>query len=689
MSQFDFPRIHFSGSAFINPATANNNILLPLVTYHPIQVKAILPPRIYLSQDLLYLYRLGGLPIPEADRILSDEKKQQYIEIKPVDTREKFMTWAVTPLGSSSLDALYHVLYELVLTKRTQKPLTGHLPANWNFFGGMEFGFQGVTVTGVVARNDREKPQLFTLETSASPPEIAVLLGATLHMENEQGKSSAVMVDVLPTLAFYSQVFCDRLQLKKDGVSILNGKPRKASLRFLNQHRIINQEGAQAASGSFFSVIPTHDLESGELAPIMQFFLMHGEKDRPIKGVFIQYNIFEVKENLLPDYTILGEKGNPAYATVAGTFSPWYEEDMASITMGRFLVPENPFLNTIRLAPVVCRVDIEREVISLDFLGSIPEQCTQYAPIPYYETYPLGLLRLVLLQEGTTPLEIGQFQIDDASFSREYLFKTGGIVDLPLKNTHGITQEAFLNSTLGLLGVTKSTGLEVGKEVLLLKESDYMVASDQAGLYADQGDDPVEGYKSNSLFKEPCLIRVFKKGQPAQGPLPMTIMELKITEGGAAATGKEYLKTTAFSDNQMLLFPTDQAANSLYIFYPGNQVPSSNDLISDIVRTSFFISLRILPAHDYGKYLDTNHPEYSPLISFEVLYREVLQVYDLIFPMASVITPFTEAHFSRGWKYLQGRLSPDQWGTATYMPSSRDLSRDQWELFCKWASGLS
>jgi hypothetical protein len=99
------------------------------------------------------------------------------------------------------------------------------------------------------------------------------------------------------------------------------------------------------------------------------------------------------------------------------------------------------------------------------------------------------------------------------------------------------------------------------------------------------------------------------------------------------------------------------------------------------------VSLRVLPKKDYGKYLDPNHTEYPTPVTFEVLYKELLQTSDLIFPMASLITPFTEAYFRKGGKFIKQRMSPDNWASASYMPSSRDMSEEQWKLFCRWLDG--
>ena len=682
MSQFDFPRINFSGRAFINPGTANNNILLPLVTYDPIRVKAVLPPRIYLSQELLILHKLDALPMPDNQLILEDDD-QCYMEIEPINTRQKFIEWATTPLGNSSLDVTYHALYELVTTKRTGKPLTGSLPANWNFYGGMEFGFQNVTVKSVAISDD----QLLTPETPECPSDIAEMLGATLRMETETGENRAVMIDVLPGLAMFSQVFCDGIQLQRDESVLLSGKPLKGSLRFLNLNRIVNQEGVLSGSGTFFSVIQLEEMPDGMQSSVMRLFRQYSQKQKPIRGVFIRYNLFEVVENQMPDYSILGTTGNPALSTVMGSLTPWYEGEMKSIAMERQLLPEAPFLTDKVLTSFVCRVDVDCQMVRLDMSGSIPEQFINEQELTY-ETYSLGTLRLALLRTGKPDITIGTFQIDATHFNRERVLKTGGIIDLSFGGNEALTQYAFDEGLLALYGPSKSAVDAEGNEVLLMKENEYMIASDQAGLYADQGQDVTEGYTSYGLKKEPCQVRVFQRGKPYTETLPMTIMALTITKSGTSSSVSQFLETSSFRDGQTVVFPTDQAANVMYVFYPGLPASVSDNVLADLIKTGFFVSLRVLPEPDYGKYLDPAHPDYPTPITFEVLYEELLQTYDFVFPKASLITPFTEDYFRRGWQFIGQRMAPSNWASATYMPSSRDMHAAKWDLFRRWVTGL-
>ncbi len=681
MSQFDFPRINFAGRAFINPGTANNNVLLPLLTYDPIAARPVLPPRIYLTPDLLRLHKLGGLPVPEQQRIHTDTDGQRYLEIEPVDTAEKFQTWMTTPLGDCSLDKDFHALYPLVKVKRSGLPLSGHLPANWNYYGGMEFGFREVRVGSVEAPVASGKPVLYSGETPDCPPDIAALLGAALDMAHDNGRTAAVMIDVLPTLALYSQVFCDMLRLKKGDMFFLKGRPRKGSLRFLNLERIVNQEGVIAASGTFFSVIPAAEVEGGDQSPLLAFFRKYSRDERPIRGVFLRYNLFEVSEDQMPDYRQLGARGNPATASVAGSLTPWYEEDMCSIGMGRQLAPEGSFAGGKKLAPLVCRVDAGRQVVVLDLLGSIPE--ARLDESSGFETYPLGPLRLALLDAAGIPdRTLGSFRINAEHYPRAHWLHTSGILEIPLPAEAGLN-EALLED--GTLAVFADAG---GQKAPLLRECAFMLASDQAGMYAEAGQDPQAGYRCYGADREACSIRVYHKGKPFAGVLPMTVMELRMTASAASAAVQPFLRTAHFRDGQTLDFPTTQAANAMYVFFPGAPPDISKDMVPEVLRTGFFVNLRVLPRRDYGKYLDPKHPEYPTPVPFELIYRELLEPYVLTLPVSAIITPFTEDYFRKGWLFIRQRMAPGNWASASYMPSTRDMPEGLWALLCRWGASV-
>jgi len=691
MSQFHFPRINFNGQAYINPSTGNNSFFQPIVFYDPILTKALLPPRLYLLEKHLApgkkISDLTAL-IPGGAHINRDESGTDYIEILPVDNLLIFKEWATTPLGDHEIDKNYHPLYGFIRGDKSQKSIMGSCPGYWNYYGDMTFRFQDVLVNSVQVFDRRNGIQIFDIQNGKGSTPFDEIIGAELKMEDYYGKDWGVMIDVCPTMALYSQVFCDFLTLEKDGRKLLRGKPCKASLRFLNFSRIINQFTIEAASGSFFCTIAIDDLDNKDQEPLLHFFTQHLSNSVRLKGLFIRYNLFEVIEDQQPNYQINREKSNPARATVAGSIAPWFEGEMKSITMGRQLVPQTKILPGCHLGSVVCQVNSEKSLVSIDMLGSIPEVREKRSTGSNfsYKTYDLGKLRLKLIDEKGRQYIIGEITISDKDYGRGIFLRSGGMIDFSLRDHAEIDPLRLETGRLILEGMSRKSVGDHGFKAVLLSEEPYMIASDQAGLYAEAGDDPEEGYRSYSEKKEPCRLRIFEKGQPLKESIPIQVIEYRIN-----VEGMQIQKIDLFShdgegikDNQLLLLPTNEAKNSIYFFTKALSFRSIENMQQEITRSGAFINFRVLPSPDFGRYLDPSHSEYPATLSFQTLYEEIFQMYDLIYPISSTISPFNEKAFRKAAPILKKLMHPGNWNSSTYMPSSRELSSMQYALFDKW-----
>jgi hypothetical protein len=682
MSQFDFPRINFSGEATINPPTGNNNTFFPLVLFDPVKVKAVMPPRIYLSEKLMRIHSLGLFILPDDTLILNDEDAF-YFEINTINSQEVFKQWATTPLGKSHFDTEFHSLYTLIRTARDNEPLLGKTPCHWNYYGGMDFGFNNVSVISIEVPNDGKGGIYTFYQNENCPPDFEQIIGSSVEFKDNKDKSVAVMVNVNTSMPYYSQIFSDSLIISKNGKTFIKGKPCKASSRFLNLGRIVNQEGATAGSGTFYCVIPIFDLEEGVHSPVIKFFKNHILSSKTIKGVFIRFNLFEVKEDEHPAYDHLHNAANPARCSVVGSVTPWYENDLKSITMGRQLVPVCPYLGNIVLPPFVMQLDSDRKVIYLDLISSIPETFSE----GFYQTYDLGEMSVKCRIDDNTEIDIGNVTVNCQHLNRDKMISAGGVIAFNYSENALLKNAELENGLFLIYGISKKDIHDKGSKVLLMQESEFMVSSDEPGLYLNQHDHPTRGYTCYSHERAPCKITIFQKGKPFDGTVSMTIKEIKLKSVGSLPSINTFVENKEFQNNQALEFPSHEAANILYVFYPNNSDTSMN-LNEYILNTGFFISLRVLPKHDYSKFLDKNHPQYSTPIPFDFIYEEILKVYDLVYPASSIITPFNEEYFKQGWRFIKRRLSPDNWDSASYMPSSRDMSFDQWELICKWEENL-
>jgi len=686
MSQFDFPRINFHGRAFINPATGNNGFYEPLVYYDPVQAKALLPPRLYLFEKYLLPGRhleKALQEVPSGVEIRKDSDGSQYIEIKPIQNKHQFKAWATTPLGSHPLDAEFHRIYGYFRGEKSKKPLLGTYPGYWNFFGDMTYGFQGVSVHQVEVFDPESGKQVYHLKTQSVPEDIRTFLGARLQMEDKQGHHRSVMIDVCPTMALYTQVFCDFLTLEKEDISFFRGKPTKGSLRNLNFNRVVNVPTMEGASGSFFSAIPLDDLDLAQESPVIRFFRNYGADASLIKGIFIRYNVFEVSEDQVFDYQKNGHRSNPARATILGSITPWFDGELASITMGRQLVGQSDFLPGRSLGSMVCRVDADKQLLSIDAIGSIPLERKRAAD-GSGTTYELGVLKVLLEAPSGHRRLLGSIAVTPQHFLRKQYIQSAGMIDLSLSDLEDLQPDMFQKGTILIEGESRAPAGAPGRREILMRETPYMIASDQPGLYMDAGADPAEGYRSCSARKEPCQLRIFLKGYPVASGIQLQTVRYSLTASGVRMDLVNlFAATGGFAyDGQELLFPEREAGNVIYFFAPSIHIRAIEALQREIVRTDSFINLRVLPPVVHEK---PNGQPAEPTVDFNELYQSVFALYDLIYPVSADISPFNEDDMIAAIPILKQLMHPDNWSSPTYMPSTRELSSDQYDLFLRWA----
>lgn len=97
MSQFDFPRINFHGTAILDTPTANNGNYEPgLTMFDQDESEPFIPPRCYIGN-------LENYVPTEGITVLSDKIGKQYVPIIPVN-EDNYQQWATSPLGTCDLD---------------------------------------------------------------------------------------------------------------------------------------------------------------------------------------------------------------------------------------------------------------------------------------------------------------------------------------------------------------------------------------------------------------------------------------------------------------------------------------------------------------------------------------------------------------------------------------------------------
>jgi hypothetical protein len=233
------------------------------------------------------------------------------------------------------------------------------------------------------------------------------------------------------------------------------------------------------------------------------------------------------------------------------------------------------------------------------------------------------------------------------------------------------------------------------RKITALREAEYTIATDTKGLYANEGENPAQvGYMSFSMLREPCCLRIYRYGKPMMAPVTIYVAKYQVPESANDPIGPPVsVQTCALCDGdpvalvEGLLQPADNAV--FYFVYDGqyanNQMPVYNPGNYAVMDTGAFACLRVHRMQDYGKYIDPQHPEYTPP-DWNVVYAEVFQMYDIAYPIMALVHPFNEATWNNGTiaGLVAQRIRPEVWQDITYMPRSRELSQSQYELLMAW-----
>lgn len=713
MSLFDLPRINFSGNIDVNVPTVNNAYYFPLTIYDATRARAFLPPRLYFTTKAI----VESVHSSINPAVYEDpDNGYVYIEIEPINTIEILREWCMKPLGtdSNAPDAAYLPYYteadkNLAGKKYENTPIIGVCPGYWNLYGDMSVTMSDVNVTGVQTLGTNEI-KTWTLGSQNIPPDVLPFLncGFNLNTSPSSGISTANMVETISSQSVYANVFCSNVNLfnKNNPDQVyLQGKPFRFSAMIYSAWRVLNWRPPMSGSARFCSAIPMEEINQSDQSALIAFFNRYKPDPRPLKGVVVSFTILEVFENRFNQnyYEEFGTKPNPAQGTTFGSITPWYEDDMKSVLIGRNLISLNmaPVYsnngNNITLTPAVASMKVlssNSAIFTVDMGNTLPEKIFTNVKNPShrgeasFETYPLGRMSIRYATDPSTefasivasPNPIGT---DPDANPRSKVFAMGGIYDFYLSDPY-------------LISLIQSNLIQVyldGNHVLT--EAPYMITTDQKGLYCNQGDQRSEGYIVYSEQREPCVLRIFQYGRPVTSEIPIGIVEYLIPEAGNDPMyGPNSINWVSLKDNMAVQLgdpELEPANNAVYYFvynnqYLNNQIPKFSNPGYTVMDTGSFVCLRVLPTKDYSQYTNPDNWDTSPP-TFEILYEEVLKMYDVVYPAMALKYPFKKEVWNNGTMAGQmvNRTDPKIWNNIIYMPRSRELSSSQRALILAWA----
>ena len=523
----------------------------------------------------------------------------------------------------------------------------------------MNFVLEDVRLTSIQIMKDENVINVTKENCSLLPTELEEIFEAQLSFSFPNGKNSAVMIDVSPTLSLFSQVFCEHIQLKGESKQYLSSGSYKGALRQMNPSRIENDPSITGASGVFYHSLPSSNFDNEDQI-LYSYFKEHYKDSDRLKGLTIRYDLLEVNENTNPDYSELGANSNPARCSIVGTIGPWLDDEMLSNPPGRNLLSMSPYKKYKYLGPAFCYYHKESSLISLDLITSLP----QIKSGEVYSSVDLGALDLILIDENREEQAVVKLQSKD--LDRNHIRKTGGVFDFQISDQR---VQSMLQESKGTIVIKK-------ENKVLLKEKKIRILSDQTGIYADQHDNPSKGYFSNSSKRETCKIKILNSGKEFDQKLAVMVLELSILPYGRGEKLRILNDINSISSGQIFHWPSEEAGQKFYCFLPIEHSIMPLDIKQHLVQTGEFINLRVLPEFKVEKEKDE--------ILFDDILNEFLIHYDLIYPSSGIITPFNSKNFSRIKKFLFRFMSDDYWDRYLYMPSTRDLPKGKRKMLFDW-----
>ena len=640
MSLFDFPRINFKGTIQLNPGTANND------DYAQQPGAAVLPAS------------YG----PYAGQVLG------LIESKTVQPRT---------FGLSDADFIAWVQKAQTFDVAGSPGKTVQvIPAEWNYYGGMDSEILEAAVIGV-----QTAPDQIHSTVSADLPSTTVI-GSTVSYAgcitdvNSEGSPPA------------TQFFVDSLTVQNGAATLLAGRPSKGACQWLNFYRNVNLVADGGAGGYVYHVIRKDDAGTNIQLP--------GFDDPRIVGVICRYYLYRrsggASDNAAIEALYEKQQSNPAVLEIAGSFTPLFAgETIVTGPVGRLLVSNVAQIPTppgsrnngngkVALAPTVLQRN--GDTISADCSGTFPDYFQPDSGAnPKYDFGPVTLM----VATATDSAVVGPIDYADTDAGD----RRGWIFDFD------ISSNADARRVLQDPDATFS--VHHAQYGTVLAETDYYFVSNQQGIYAEQHG-PGDSFL-NQGTREPLTLSVYRRGRELTAADCPAITVWQYRSVPIQSPGNVEAIATNVKPGQPLQVDTSQPGNFLFTFSIADAAPAAPAGFPPTSYTTFMmppyitnapsISLRILPNdEDFSRYYvdpAAAAPVGNELLTFDVVYQKVLRTYYLLYPIMNAVFPLdSEARVAGRARGILRVTDSTLWMTSSFMPRTRDMSASRRTLLQAW-----
>jgi hypothetical protein len=582
---------------------------------------------------------------------------------------------------------------------KTIDPASGEPPGSWNIYGDQGCSFVKATVTRI---------QLASGPAAGDP-----LLGQAVQMVGTPSSPSNTsppcrMVDVDPYSPYTTQIFYQTIVVGDTNVGVSGPGSIRMFSRWPNLMRNIGapegvghagQMGVEWQATVAAHQLTWHGVDRSPALAALQSSIEQGGQGLVLRFAsygtvyFTQANWngkpITTWEQLSKAYLGGFQGPNPAVSTALGRIGVWGPGELASAPTERVLRPgagltpptgranfrvaadirSSPVTSNaattqaasaVQLGTAFARVDPSRKVVTLDFLGTFPEQDISLAKADF------GTFELQAVPSGSKPITIGQPLTYD-QYAQTAYEAGGGIVDFPFR-----ADQASLVTTGLLQLVQRGT-----PTIVALQETPLLAETDQRGVYVDQGQ------------KQQITIQVYQRG--ATPPLQSVkillatyneslnqvdsgVSNLELLDAQGDPLPNPPVLTVGSNGSATFGVRPRRSGIGWVVFLPyfaGTTQPTPPDLSNRDIKQipDSYAVVRALP---FDNFLLATPPS---LILWEFVYTTVLQTYNLVYPLMSLILNLGDkTTVDQNAPAIAARTSLEQFLTTNFMPITREMS---------------
>ncbi len=732
MSYLKYPWIGFSGKAYCNPSTGDNNDLADI-----------------FDVDLL-TFTPTMTPISSAT-VTDPENEQTFNYTGPLSAPE-CRTWLMG-----------------LLTAKPGNTIDGGQygqQAHWNYYGDHATRIDNAVVNSVQY-----------LSATAQPPGIAVpdpLMTATVQLigtPSGQGLqlTDPVIVDNDPYALITSQVYSYGFTVTgKDAtgnpVTLISANPSsRAFAYYINVQKNLDPcaKGFQGVSAVFICSVPKGpglviNTSAGSEGCRQLADAVNSGAGLQMRYIF--YNaVFQIEANDLYNQFKNVKDGNypanPYIGYALGTIGALGNGEMLSAPPGRKLNVQVPFVitpptnkcdekqvrfftppmpvaggdgdgdvddppPTLALGITQVEIDPVAEMAYVDCISTFPESNVQTN-----DKFDVGPMFLRLYPDGGfAPINLGQLPNDKDDYQ-----VSAGMVALPLSNLPQLAQikDSVASGTLAIYSGTQQKNVLTESAGLDFQTDDRAIYFDVQTLtdWSNPNEQPVPGTSQ-------IVIQAFRRGAPIQQSANVLLEywmcakdfidpskpEVPVPSRYYTIAGAVEQSSSTYPNplyNPDLPIGPDNEPNcsvitdqvtipagsngtltlNLSALRPGTSIIRFRDPAIPQVTPNFcwentdYACIRILPFDDYRAVPD------QTLNNWPYIYAEFFNYFALLYPIMSTVMPWgpndapsNPAFVAKFAQAIMTLTNPDMWDSTLYMPITRDLSAGKRALLWRWCN---